>query len=148
MNIKDIKELILAVDKTSINKVDIETGDIKISISKSNNVSNSEGLVEEVKLEGTKKESLTRTSEKIIDDENIFIVKSPIVGTFYTSPSPGAEPFVKVGDNVKEGQTLCIIEAMKIMNEITSEVSGEIVDVLVENEEVVEYGQPLMKIRR
>lgn len=147
MNIKDIKELILTIDKTSINKVDIETGDIKISISKSSDVVlNSENLVEEVKLEETKKESLT--SEKIIDDENIFIVKSPIVGTFYTSPSPGAEPFVKVGDNVKEGQTLCIIEAMKIMNEITSEVSGEIVEVLVENEEVVEYGQPLMKIRR
>lgn len=147
MNIKDIKELILTIDKTSINKVDIETGDIKISISKSSDVVlSSENLAKEAKLEETKKGSLT--SEKIIDDENIFIVKSPIVGTFYTSPSPGAEPFVKVGDKVNEGQTLCIIEAMKIMNEITSEVSGEIVEVLVENEEVVEYGQPLMKIRR
>ncbi|WP_427339331.1 acetyl-CoA carboxylase biotin carboxyl carrier protein [Caloranaerobacter sp. DY30410] len=147
MNIKDIKELILTIDKTSINRVDIETGDIKVSISKSNDVVlNSENLASEVKLEETKKESLI--SEKIIDDENIFIVKSPIVGTFYTSPSPGAEPFVKVGDKVNEGQTLCIIEAMKIMNEITSEVSGEIVEILVENEEVVEYGQPLMKIRR
>ncbi|WP_069650649.1 acetyl-CoA carboxylase biotin carboxyl carrier protein [Caloranaerobacter ferrireducens] len=147
MNIKDIKELILTIDKTSINKVDIETEDIKISISKSSDVVlGSENLVEEAKLEKTKKESLT--SEKIIYDENIFIVKSPIVGTFYTSPSPGVEPFVKVGDKVNEGQTLCIIEAMKIMNEITSEVSGEIVEVLVENEEVVEYGQPLMKIRR
>ncbi|KPU27141.1 acetyl-CoA carboxylase [Caloranaerobacter sp. TR13] len=147
MNIKDIKELILTIDKTSINKVDIETGDIKISISKSSDVVlSSENLVEGAKLEETKKELLT--SKKIIDDENIFIVKSPIVGTFYTSPSPGAEPFVKVGDKVTEGQTLCIIEAMKIMNEITSEVSGQIVEVLVENEEVVEYGQPLIKIRR
>ncbi|KGG80730.1 acetyl-CoA carboxylase [Caloranaerobacter azorensis H53214] len=147
MNIKDIKELILTIDKTSINRVDIETADIKISISKSDDIIlNNEKLVNEIESEGTKKEVLT--NEDITNDEDVFVVKSPIVGTFYTSPSPGAEPFVKVGDKVEEGQTLCIIEAMKIMNEITSEVSGEIVEILVENEEVVEYGQPLMKIRR
>ncbi|QIB28034.1 acetyl-CoA carboxylase biotin carboxyl carrier protein [Caloranaerobacter azorensis] len=147
MNIKDIKELILTIDKTSINRVDIETADIKISISKSDDIIlNNEKLANEIESEGTKKEVLT--NEDITNDEDIFVVKSPIVGTFYTSPSPGAEPFVKAGDKVEEGQTLCIIEAMKIMNEITSEVSGEIVEILVENEEVVEYGQPLMKIRR
>jgi acetyl-CoA carboxylase biotin carboxyl carrier protein len=83
--------------------------------------------VEEVKKEGT-------------------IVTSPIVGTFYASQGPDKEYFVKVGSRVKKGDTLCIIEAMKLMNEIDSEVDGEVVEVLVENEQMVEYGQPLFRI--
>jgi acetyl-CoA carboxylase biotin carboxyl carrier protein len=74
-------------------------------------------------------------------------VKSPIVGTFYGSPSPGAEPFVKVGAHVDVGQTLCIVEAMKLMNEIESEVSGEVLRIFAENGQPVEYGQPLFGIR-
>jgi acetyl-CoA carboxylase biotin carboxyl carrier protein len=79
--------------------------------------------------------------------EDLFLVKSPIVGTFYGSPSPGAEPFVKVGTHVDSGQTLCIVEAMKLMNEIESEVSGEVLRIFVENGQPVEYGQPLFGIR-
>lgn len=79
--------------------------------------------------------------------EDLHIVKSPIVGTFYSSPSPGAEPFVKVGSHVENGQTLCIVEAMKLMNEIESDVSGEIIRVFVENGQPVEYGQPLFGVR-
>ena len=75
------------------------------------------------------------------------IVKSPIVGTFYAAPSPDAEPFVKVGDKVTTGKTLCIIEAMKLMNEIEADASGEIVKVLVESGQPVEYGQPLFAIK-
>jgi len=75
------------------------------------------------------------------------IVKSPIVGTFYTSPSPDAEPFVKVGDTVSKGKVLCIVEAMKLMNEIEADASGEIVKVLVETGQPVEYGQPLFAIK-
>ena len=75
------------------------------------------------------------------------IVKSPIVGTFYTSPSPDAAPFVKVGDRVSKGQVICIVEAMKLMNEIEADVTGEVVRVLVENGQPVEYGQPLFAIR-
>ena len=75
------------------------------------------------------------------------IVKSPIVGTFYASPSPDAEPFVKVGDTVKKGQVLCIVEAMKLMNEIEADASGEVVKVLVEAGQPVEYGQPLFAIK-
>ena len=74
------------------------------------------------------------------------VIKSPMVGTFYRSPSPGAKPFVEVGQAVKPGDTLCIIEAMKLLNEIEAEVAGEIKDVLVENGEPVEYGQPLFVI--
>ncbi|MGH8782805.1 acetyl-CoA carboxylase biotin carboxyl carrier protein [Paraburkholderia sp.] len=71
------------------------------------------------------------------------VVTSPMVGTFYRSPSPGADPFVQVGDSVKEGQTLCIIEAMKLLNEIESDATGVIKEILVENGQAVEYGQPL-----
>jgi acetyl-CoA carboxylase biotin carboxyl carrier protein len=79
--------------------------------------------------------------------EDLHLVKSPIVGTFYGSPSPGAEPFVKVGTFVETGQTLCIVEAMKLMNEIESDETGEIVRAFVENGQPVEYGQPLFGIR-
>src|SRR5215467_10173248 len=82
---------------------------------------------------------------RIADD--LHLVKSPIVGTFYGSPSPGSEPFVKIGDYVDAGQTLCIVEAMKLMNEIESDNSGEVLRIFVENGQPVEYGQPLFGIR-
>lgn len=80
-------------------------------------------------------------------DKDHFMVKSPIVGTFYASPDPNSPPFVKVGDRVKTGEVLCIVEAMKLMNEIESEVSGELIKVYVENAQPVEYGEPLFAIR-
>jgi acetyl-CoA carboxylase biotin carboxyl carrier protein len=79
--------------------------------------------------------------------EELHIVKSPIVGTFYSSPSPDAPPFVNPGDTVREGQVLCIVEAMKLMNEIEADASGEVAQVLAENGQPVEYGQPLFSIR-
>ena len=79
--------------------------------------------------------------------EDLHLVKSPIVGTYYGSPSPGAEPFVKVGGYIETGQTLCIVEAMKLMNEIESDISGEVLRIFVENGQPVEYGQPLFGIR-
>lgn len=80
-------------------------------------------------------------------NEDLYLVKSPIVGTYYDAPSPGAEPFVKVGDHVDSGQTMCIVEAMKLMNEIESDTSGEVLRIFVENGQPVEYGQPLFGIR-
>ena len=79
--------------------------------------------------------------------EDLHLVKSPIVGTYYESPSPGSEAFVKVGSHVEMGQTLCIVEAMKLMNEIESDATGEIVRIFVENGQPVEYGQPLFGVR-
>jgi len=81
-------------------------------------------------------------------DADLHIVKSPIVGTFYESPSPGAPPFLKIGETVQEGQVLCIIEAMKLMNEIEAEVSGVLAKAFVSNGHPVEYGTPLFGIRR
>jgi acetyl-CoA carboxylase biotin carboxyl carrier protein len=79
--------------------------------------------------------------------EDLHLVKSPIVGTYYEAPSPGAEAFVKIGAHVESGQTLCIVEAMKLMNEIESDESGELIRIFVENGQPVEYGQPLYGIR-
>jgi acetyl-CoA carboxylase biotin carboxyl carrier protein len=92
--------------------------------------------------------STIENATKIVPEENLFVVKSPIVGTMYSSPSDESQSFVKIGSVVKKGDTLCILEAMKLMNEIESEVDGEIVEVLVLNEDMVEYGQPLFKIRK
>ncbi|MCX8058734.1 MAG: acetyl-CoA carboxylase biotin carboxyl carrier protein [Spirochaetes bacterium] len=85
--------------------------------------------------------------EKNIDNNSIHIVKSPIIGTFYRSPAPDKPPFVEIGNKIKKGDILCIIEAMKVMNKIESEVNGEIVEILVENGKPVEYGTPLFKIK-
>lgn len=79
--------------------------------------------------------------------EDVHLIKSPIVGTYYESPNPGAEPFVKVGDHIEAGQVLCIIEAMKLMNEIESDVSGEVMRIHMENGQPVEYGEALFTIR-
>jgi acetyl-CoA carboxylase biotin carboxyl carrier protein len=80
-------------------------------------------------------------------EENLHIIKSPIVGTFYGSPSPGAAAFVSAGERVQKGQVICIVEAMKLMNEIEADASGEIVKILVTNGQAVEYGQPLFSVR-
>ncbi|NJL09906.1 MAG: acetyl-CoA carboxylase biotin carboxyl carrier protein [Calothrix sp. SM1_7_51] len=79
-------------------------------------------------------------------DQRLVEVPSPMVGTFYRAPAPGEAPFVEVGDRIRSGQTVCIIEAMKLMNEIEAEVSGQVMEILVQNGEPVEYGQPLMRI--
>lgn len=85
--------------------------------------------------------------EQIAEEKGGNVVKSPLVGTFYAAPSEDAQPFVKVGDTVKKGQTLAIVEAMKLMNEIESEFDGVVTEILVENEDNVEYGQPLFHIQ-
>ena len=156
MDLKDIKDLILAIDKTSIDKVEIEKDDIKINIYKNVEGSNhkSDRDLDKVYTEKDRKEDedleiQTREEEIDIENkENFFIVKSPIVGVYYSASSPSSDAFVEVGQKVEEGDTLCIVEAMKIMNEIEAEIDGEVVEIYAEDEEVIQYGQPLLKIRR
>jgi acetyl-CoA carboxylase biotin carboxyl carrier protein len=90
----------------------------------------------------------TEVKKEEVPNANLYEVRSPMVGTFYKSPSPDAEAYVKPGDSVKAGNVICIIEAMKLMNEIESEVSGKVVKLLVENGTAVEYDQPLMLIEK
>lgn len=163
MNIEDIKDLIIAIDKTTIEKVEIEKNDFKIMISKkaSNEAfipkpttSESENSSISARImDGNIREFENEINEveydtSLIDDESIFVVKSPIVGTFFKAPGPDSPPFVDIGDMVEKGQTLCIIEAMKIMNEIECEHEGQIMEIFIEDEGIVEFGQPLMLIRR
>ena len=109
------------------------------------------GVFDDIKKTGTEilkaQETAEKSNEKRVDFQSDKIVKAPLVGTFYAAPSEDAEPFVKAGDTVKKGQIIGIIEAMKLMNEIESEYDGVIDGVLIENEQVVEYGQPLFRIR-
>jgi len=87
------------------------------------------------------------SAEEVTAEENLHAITSPIVGTFYRAPNPDADPYVKVGDFVEQGQTLCIVEAMKLMNEIESDVNGTVVKVLPENAQPVEYGEQLFVLR-
>lgn len=87
------------------------------------------------------------TPAAAVEEEGILLVKSPMVGVFYEASQPGAPPFVKIGDQICKGQVLCIIEAMKLMNEVQAEIEGTIIDILIKNEEMAEYGQPLFKVK-
>ncbi|GMQ64888.1 acetyl-CoA carboxylase biotin carboxyl carrier protein [Vallitalea maricola] len=155
MKFENIKELINLVSEKGLTRVDIEKDGCKISIRKEKEVlmtSNSEPYIQKPNTSQTvnvNKETVQENNNQKVDieDENTVTIKSPIVGTFYSAPSPDEDDYVKVGDKVSKGKTLCIIEAMKLMNDIEAEVSGEVVDILVENEEIVEYNQPLFKIR-
>lgn len=150
MEIKEIIELIRAVSENSLTSFELEQGDMKISMEKKGPkvVQVSAGTVAEpavmtaVAVQPAAEPAAPRA--EIHSDQ---VVTSPLVGTFYNASAPGAEPFVKEGDTVKKGQVLGIIEAMKLMNEIESEYDGVVEAILVGNEEVVEYGQPLFRIR-
>ncbi len=150
MNISEINELLKVIDKTNLGYVKLETNDLKLEVSKNINSDNEE-LFNEVKPTSREfnNEELVHTEicETVILDEEITLIESPLMGTFYSSPGQNKEVFVNIGDIVNIGDTLCIVEAMKLMNEITSDVNGEIVEILVKNEELVEYNQPLFKIR-
>lgn len=149
MKINDIKELISAVEKSSIQKLDLELDGARILMTKySENVNNESISV--VKTENVKKIESKVDIEDIAvgKSENDYFIESPIVGVFYSAPSPESDDFVKIGDSVSNGQIVCILEAMKMMNEIECEEAGEIVEVLVKNGEAVEYGQALFRVRR
>lgn len=146
MNIDEIRELILLLNETDVGELEIETDSFRISLRKGIS-ENGAGSDNRPKLNRKDKDTETG-QEKVEVNDNIVEVQAPMVGTFYAAPSPDSAPYVKIGDHVEKGQTLCIVEAMKLMNEIKAEVSGTIVDILVENAEPVEYGQPIFLIEK
>lgn len=142
MDYKAIEHLMKVMNDSDLTELKIEEEGLSIKIKKEKeiiSISNTEPKVHHVK-------EVNPIKEKTSLEEG-HIVHSPIVGTFYSSPSPEAESFVKVGEQVKKGDTLCIIEAMKIMNEIESEIDGEVIEVFVKDEEMVEYNQPLFRLK-
>ena len=158
MNQKELKELIEFLIEKDIAEFELERGDVKVRVKRaSEHVSapshmafTHQAPAPPPPLEAASSPAPLSNTQKVaaLADEGLHIVKSPIVGTYYESPSPGSPPFVKVGDSVEAGEALCIIEAMKLMNEIESDVSGEVVKKLAANGQPVEYGQPLFAIRQ
>ena len=162
MNQKELKELIEFLKEQDIAEFELERGDVKVRIKRAMPVAPAAetrfipvSAVPSVAPESvsaavappTPAPSQSPVSEKAAPEEALHGVRSPIVGTFYEAPSPGSPPFAKVGDMVEVGQVLCIVEAMKLMNEIESDVAGEIVKKLVSNGQPIEYGQELFAIR-
>ena len=150
MEYKEIKKIINDMENSKFDSLSIEfTDGTKISMTK--NCKNKEVIEQQTSntIETSSAIEGSSNGKKNIENknENYKIVTSPMVGTFYQSSSPDAKPFVQLGDKVKKGQILCIVEAMKLMNEIESEYDGEIVEICVKNDEFVEYGTPLFKIK-
>jgi acetyl-CoA carboxylase biotin carboxyl carrier protein len=140
MEIDDLKELIDLLKETDITELQLEKDGTKVRIKRERMLSPMEIQVQ--KFGGLQEKTISATEE----ETRLITITSPIVGTFYRAPSPEAAPFVEIGSRVKKGQVLCIVEAMKLMNEIESEIDGTIIKALVENGQPVEYGEPLFLI--
>lgn len=151
MNLKEIKELIRILDDTDISELNLESDGIKINIKKgsllTSPVVGQPAAAPAAPAKHTEPTAVAVNSKNYNESE-VNQVTAPMVGTFYRSPSPDASSFVEIGSEIKVGQVLCIIEAMKLMNEIEAEVDGTVVDILVENGQPVEYGQTLFLIEK
>ena len=159
-DMKDLRELIEFLKEYQVAEFDLDRGDTKIRLKFTQPAAQSAGLADIAKLvtaapvaNAAVPTAAAPAAQPAADapaadpDANLHIVKSPIVGTFYGSPSPGAAAFVSPGDHVEKGQVICIVEAMKLMNEIESDASGEVVKCLITNGQPIEFGQPLFSIR-
>ena len=153
MDLSELKGIISLVQKSDLTELEIELKDIKLRMARPGAVKPGQDTVREIVVQApasSAPSSVPQVSETKVENStnaDLAVFESPMVGTFYRKPSPDDPAFVKVGDSVKKGDTLCIIEAMKVMNEIQSEISGEIVEILVEDGSSVEFGQLLFKIR-
>jgi len=150
MDLRKLKKLIDLVQESGIAELEITEGEEKVKIVKGGAVSLSEAVAAPVASpaspESAPSQAVAPAAAPEAGQEG-HVVKAPMVGTFYRSPSPDAKVFVEVGQTVKEGEAICIIEAMKLMNEIEADMAGDVVRVLVENGQPVEYGQPIFAIR-
>jgi acetyl-CoA carboxylase biotin carboxyl carrier protein len=156
IDFKELRELLAAIASTDITELSLKNADFELTVSKSRGVNNGEMMMMAVPTNpnpqlvvSTHQETLTvaaNIATNAIADKKWVEVKSPMVGTFYRSPAPDEAAFASIGDRIRTGQTVCIIEAMKLMNEIEAEIAGQVMEVLVENGQPVEFGQTLMYI--
>ena len=153
-DIKDLQELIEFLKKYQVAEFDLDRGDIKIRLKFAQTSAPAASVVDLARLAAAVPAPLPAAPQAAPapappadPDAGLHVVKSPIVGTFYGSPSPGAPPFVSPGDRVEKGQVICIVEAMKLMNEIEADASGEVVKCFITNGQPIEFGQPLFSIR-
>ena len=149
MNLKEIKEIINLMNEHGLTEIEVEKGDQKIKLKKSS-ISGESAVVEQQPIvQQPAAKALAGEAEKESpkqESKNLIEIKAPLVGTFYRSPSPDAASFVEVGQEIEVGEVVCIVEAMKLMNEIKSEVRGKVVDILAENADPVEFGQIMFLI--
>ena len=151
--IEDVGRLVDLLAESGVGQIRVKQGDLEITVKAKTEVPPARTLAEPSAALVVAQPTVTPPAETVPEpgpaerNGGLHLVRSPVVGTFYRAPAPGEEYFVEVGDHVGIGQTLCIVEAMKLMNEILADVSGEVVEVLVENSKGVEYDQPLFRIR-
>lgn len=146
MDLEKIEGLVKIIENSSLTEFTLKEGDLKITMSKLDHPPVvAAGMPVAPQMAAPAPEAPAAAA---VEEEQELFITSPIVGTFYSAPAPDAPAFVKVGDQVKNGQTVCILEAMKLMNEIQAEYDCEIEAVLVSNEQKVEYGQPLFRVKK
>jgi acetyl-CoA carboxylase biotin carboxyl carrier protein len=155
MNNKEIQQLIKFISKSGVSEVKIESKDFKISvktgitptvIQNESLLTNQQPIIQNTPLQVHQNEPLVVEESSSDEDDQLITIKSPIIGTFYRKPSPDKPNFVEVGDNISEGSILCVVEAMKLFNEIESECTGKIVKILVDDASPVEFDQPLFVV--
>jgi acetyl-CoA carboxylase biotin carboxyl carrier protein len=149
MDLRKLKTLIDLVAESGISELEVTEGESKVKIVKSSGVSNQMVMMQQPMTQAPvmqQAQPAVAAAPVVAAEPTGHIVKSPMVGTFYRSSAPGAAPFVELGASIKEGDTICIIEAMKLLNEIDADASGVITQILVENGQPVEFGQPLFVI--
>lgn len=161
LNFNELRELVTTLSQTDISELTLKGADFELTLRKQGAIAPVSpphlattpqaqpmvGPMMEVSQTASPTSSVSAPTPPPSADSNLVEITSPMVGTFYRSPAPEEAPFVDVGDRIQSGQTVCIIEAMKLMNELEAEVSGEIVEILAENSQPVEFGQPLMRVR-
>lgn len=152
MDLNLIKKLIKILESSEVTDLEVEENGIRVKLAKKIRIAQAVAIPQtaiQAPVNNQTSVSVSKSDEKKVADENAGLheIKSPIVGTFYRAPTPDADSYVQVGDSVSAGSVLCIVEAMKLMNEIESDVSGKIIKILVENGKPVEYNQPLFLIQ-
>ncbi len=145
MNYKEIKELIELISETDVCELEVERAGTRIRLRRECRDS-APTVIREVQAMPTLRETPVASSPPVIEADETGVVRSPLVGTYYSAAGPDSRPFVEVGDRVDKGQVLCIVEAMKLMNEIEAEYAGVVREIFAENNQPVEYNQPLFRI--
>ena len=147
MDLKQLQKVIEIFESSSLSELEIEEAGMRFRLAKQPKGWSAKNIVKSEVVSQSKEVPATKPGKKLLKEKKPLIsVRSPLVGTFYRAPSPEEKPYVEIGDEVVVGQTLCIIEAMKVMNEITSEADGKVKEILVKNGHPVEYDQELFLI--
>ena len=150
MDLRKVKKLIELIETSDIHEIEIVEGEESVRITRGSGLANSSGAKAHNEINSPTASSPSPAVAESIPDQSSkeqgYLVRSPMVGSFYTSPAPGASPFVDIGQTVSVGDVLCIVEAMKMMNQIESDKSGVIVEILVEDGDPVEFDQPMFRI--